>query len=270
MTSTWLSQTPAPPPRSTVSVCIPARNEEASVGHVVRLLKEGQGPIDEILVLDHGSSDGTARAARDAGARVVDADSLARGWGRAQGKGDVLWRSLLASQGDIVVWLDADLTSFPVDGVARLVQPLLDDDSIVLVKGAFSRSLHGQAGEGGRVTELAAKPAIRLLVPELAWMRQPLSGQCAIRRSAAEGVVFEIDYGVEIGLLLDLAYEHGAGAIREIDLGPLDHRHQSLAALSRQSEQVLRALLSRRGHRELEARTVGRPPVASLRMGAVA
>ena len=224
------------------------------------------GLVDEVIVLDHASTDGTAAAARDAGARVIDADSAARSWGPAQGKGDVLWRSLMVSQGDIIVWLDADLQSFPDDGVERLVRPLLDDEHVVLVKGAFSRSLHGQAGEGGRVTELAARPALRLLAPELAWMRQPLSGQCAIRRRAAEDVVFEIDYGVEIGLLLDLAYEHGAGAIREVDLGPLDHRHQSLAALGRQSEQVLRALLSRRGHRDLEARTIGRPPVASLRL----
>lgn len=224
------------------------------------------GLVDEVIVLDHASTDGTAAAARDAGARVIDADSAARSWGPAQGKGDVLWRSLMVSQGDIIVWLDADLQSFPDDGVERLVRPLLDDEHVVLVKGAFSRSLHGQAGEGGRVTELAAKPALRLLAPDLAWMRQPLSGQCAIRRRAAEDVVFEIDYGVEIGLLLDLAYEHGADAIREVDLGPLDHRHQSLAALSRQSEQVLRALLSRRGHRDLEARTIGRPPVASLRL----
>lgn len=256
--------------RPSVSVCIPARDEQATVGEVVRLIREGEGPIDEIIVLDHASTDGTAAVARRAGARVVDADQIARSWGRAQGKGDVLWRSLLVARGDIVVWLDADLASFPADGVARLVGPLLEDDDVVLVKGAFSRSLHGRAGEGGRVTELAAKPALRLLVPELAWMRQPLSGQCAIRRSAAEDVVFEIDYGVEIGLLLDLAYEHGPHAIREVDLGPLDHRHQSLAALSRQSEQVLRALLSRRGHRELKARTIGRPPVSSLRMADVA
>ena len=251
-----------------VSVCIPARNEEETIAQLVRMLMTEQhaGVIHEVVVLDHGSTDNTAALARHAGARVVEADHVARTWGPAQGKGDVLWRSLLVSEGDIVVWLDADLTTFPADGVRRLVQPLIDDPHVVLVKGAFSRSLHGQAGEGGRVTELAAKPALRLLVPELARLRQPLSGQCAIRRSAAENVVFEIDYGVEIGLLLDLAYEHGADAIREVDLGPLDHRHQSLAALSRQSEQVLRALLSRRGHRELEARTVGRPPVASLRL----
>lgn len=254
----------------TVSVCIPARDEEATVGRIVQRVHEGDWPVDEVIVLDHASTDGTAEAARRAGARVVDADGIARSWGRAQGKGDVLWRSLLVARGDIVVWLDADLASFPSDGVSRLVRPLIEDEHAVLVKGAFSRSLHGQVGEGGRVTELAAKPAIRLLVPELAWMRQPLSGQCAIRRSAAEDVVFEIDYGVEIGLLLDLAYEHGPEAVREVDLGPLDHRHQSLAALSRQSEQVLRALLSRRGHRDLEARTIGRPPVSSLRMAIVA
>ena len=249
-------------------MCIPARNEDATIGDLVRLLmvQHHAGVFREIVVLDHGSTDRTAEVARRAGARVLDADLVARTWGPAQGKGDVLWRSLLVSEGDIVVWLDADLTTFPDDGVRRLVQPLIDDPQVVLVKGAFSRSLHGRAGEGGRLTELAAKPALRLLAPELAGLRQPLSGQCAIRRSAAENVVFEIDYGVEIGLLLDVAYEHGAGAIREVDLGPLDHRHQSLAALSQQSEQVLRALLSRRGHRELEARTIGRPPVASLRL----
>ena len=263
-----MGMTDATTPR--VSVCIPARNEQASIGHLIDLLSTQLGVLDEIVVLDHASTDGTAVTARSAGARVVDANRVAASWGPAHGKGDVLWRSLLVSTGDIVVWLDADLTSFPDDGVHRLVQPLRDDQDVVLVKGAFSRSLHGQVGEGGRVTELAAKPVLRLLAPELAHLRQPLSGQCAIRRSVAEDVVFEIDYGVDIGLLLDLAYEYGADAIREIDLGPLDHRHQSLAALSRQSEQVLRALLSRRGHRELEARTIGRPPVSSLRMAAVA
>ena len=249
-----------------VSVCIPARDEEATVGRLVELLQRDRDAIDEIVVVDHASKDATARVAAEAGARVVDADGIARSWGPAQGKGDVLWRSLLVSQGDVIVWLDADLADFPADGVRRLVEPLRDDDSVVLVKGAFARSLNGKPGEGGRVTELAARPAIRLLAPELSRLRQPLSGQCAIRRSVAESVVFEIDYGVEIGLLLDLAYEYGADAIREVDLGPLEHRHQSLAALSRQSEQVLRALLSRKGHRELEARAVGRPPVASLRL----
>lgn len=256
--------------RQSISVCIPARNEESTIGSLIATLSADLeahgGPVGEIIVLDHGSHDHTARAARDAGATVVDADRIAREWGPAQGKGDVLWRSLLVSRGDIVVWLDADLTSFPPDGLRRLTGPLLADPGLVLVKGAFARSLHGRAGEGGRVTELAAKPALRLLAPELAWMRQPLSGQCAVRREAVEHAVFEIDYGVEIGLLLDLAYEHGARAIREVDLGPLDHRHQSLAALSQQSEQVLRALLSRKGHRQLEGHAVGRPPVASLRL----
>lgn len=256
--------------RQSVSVCIPARNEESTIADLVRIVTSdrlGDGSrVDEVLVLDHASSDHTARRARDAGARVMDADAVARQWGPARGKGDVLWRSLLVSRGDIVVWIDADLTSFPPDGVRRLVQPLVDDPGTVMVKGAFSRSLNGQRGEGGRVTELAAKPILRLLAPELAGLRQPLSGQCAIRRSAAEHVVFEIDYGVEIGLLLDLAYEHGADAIHEVDLGPLDHRHQTLSELGCQSEQVLRALLSRKGHRELEGRAIGRPPAASLRL----
>lgn len=253
-----------------VSVCIPARNEESTIRRLLGALEPQRthhgGPVGEIIVVDHASVDRTADFARQAGATVVDADSIGSAWGPAQGKGDVLWRSLLVSRGDIVVWLDADLTSFPGDGVRRLVAPLVVDPEVVLVKGTFARSLRGQAGEGGRVTELAARPTLRLLAPELAWMRQPLSGQCAVRRDAVEHLVFEIDYGVEIGLLLDLAYEHGARAIREVDLGPLDHRHQSLSELSHQAEQVLRALLSRKGHRDLEARAVGRPPVASLRL----
>ena len=253
-----------------VSVCIPARNEESTIGNLIATLApqgaEHGGSVDEVIVLDHGSQDRTAQVARRAGATVIDADTIGTGWGPAQGKGDVLWRSLHVSRGDIVVWLDADLTSFPADGIKRLIEPLLDDRETMLVKGAFARSLHGQTGEGGRVTELAARPALRLLAPELAWMRQPLSGQCAVRREAVEHLVFEIDYGVEIGLLLDVAFEHGPRAIREVDLGPLDHRHQSLSALSQQSEQVLRALLSRKGHRHLEGRAVGRPPVASLRL----
>lgn len=253
-----------------VSVCIPARNEESTISRVLAALEPQRachgGPVSEIIVLDHASADRTADVAHRAGATVINADSIASEWGPAQGKGDVLWRSLFVSRGDIVVWLDADLTSFPEDGVRRLIGPLIVDPEVVLVKGAFARSLRGQVGEGGRVTELAARPALRLLAPELAWMRQPLSGQCAVRRDAVEHLVFEIDYGVEIGLLLDLAYEHGAQAIREVDLGPLDHRHQSLSELSRQAEQVLRALLSRKGHRDLEGRAVGRPPVASLRL----
>lgn len=258
--------------RPSISVCIPARNEEATIGDLVAELAaqrvEAGGFINELIVMDHGSTDRTADVARAAGARVIAADQVASEWGPAQGKGDVLWRSLLASQGDIVVWLDADLESLPGQCVERLVQPLIDHPEVVLVKGAFLRSLGGRAGEGGRVTEIAAKPALRLLAPDLAHIAQPLSGQCAVRREAAEHLVFEIDYGVEVGMLLDLAYEHGPSAIREVNLGALEHRHRSLGELSRQAEQVLRAILCRMGHRDLQGRTVGRPPVASVRMSA--
>jgi len=258
--------------RPTISVCIPARNEESTIGSLItglagELVSRG-GFIDELIVVDHDSRDRTAQIARRAGALVVDARDIASDWGPAQGKGDVLWRSLLASRGELVVWLDADLEEFPAAHVRRLVQPLLDDPQVVLVKGAFMRSLGGRAGEGGRVTEIAAKPTLRLLAPELSHIAQPLSGQCAVRRSAAESIVFEIDYGVEVGMLLDLAYEHGPRAIREVDLGAIEHRHRSLRELSDQSEQVLRAILSRMGHRHLRARTAGRPPVASVRMTA--
>ena len=147
-----------------VSVCIPARNEEATIGDLVRAVVS-HPRADEVIVVDHASHDDTAAVAEAAGARVVSADDVLPEFGPALGKGDVLWRSLLVSRGDIVVWLDADLRAFPTGGVQRLVEPLLDDPRAVLVKGAFSRSLHGRAGEGGRVTELAAKPALRLLAP---------------------------------------------------------------------------------------------------------
>ena len=250
-------------------MCIPARNEAATIGGLIAGLAADRGrSFDELIVVDHGSHDGTAERARRAGAHVLRADDIASDWGPAQGKGDVLWRSLLASSGDIVVWLDADLEQLPHGTVDRLVRPLADDPDVVLVKGAFLRSLDGRRGEGGRVTEIAAKPALRLLAPDLAHIAQPLSGQCAVRRTAAEHLVFEIDYGVEVGMLLDLAYEHGARAIREVDLGAIEHRHRSLKELSEQSEQVLRAILSRSGHRHLQGRTAGRPPVASVRMSA--
>lgn len=258
--------------RPTISVCIPARDEATTIGSLVaglatQLTSRG-GLIDELIVVDHGSTDRTAEIARGAGAQVVSADAIAADWGPAQGKGDVLWRSLLASRGDIVVWLDADLEALPDECVRRLVQPLLDDPSAILVKGAFMRSLGGRAGEGGRVTEIAAKPILRLLAPDIAHIAQPLSGQVAVRRSAAEDLVFEIDYGIEVGMLLDIAYEHGASAIREVDLGAIEHRHRSLSELSKQSEQVLRAILSRMGHRHLRSRTAGRPPIASVRISA--
>lgn len=266
------SSGPMDPLLPSISVCIPARNEEATIGHLVAELQQATrdrgGFIDELIVFDHRSTDETSRVAAHHGARVIDADAVAANWGPAMGKGDVLWRSLVASRGDIVVWVDADLTNLTWRHVADLVTPLISDRSIHLCKAAFTRSMGGVTGEGGRVTELVAKPALRLLAPAVTHLAQPLSGQCAIRRSVAEQLVFEVDYGVEIGLLLDIVDEFGPDSVTQVSVGSLDHRHRSLAELSIQSEQVLRALLSRTGLRGLQAHAIGRPPVASLRFPA--
>ncbi len=252
----------------TISVCIPARDEEATIGRIVAAVHKdlvGEvGLVDEIVVMDHSSTDATAAVAQRAGARVVDADAVAAEFGAALGKGDVLWRSLLASRGDIVVWVDADLEGFTSEYVVALLGPLLLDDHVALVKATYNRSLAGVPGEGGRVTELTARPALRLQFPELSHIRQPLGGEYAIRRRIAERLAFEVDYGVEVGLLIDVAELLGPGAVAQVDLGSRKHRNRPLRDLHEQATQVLRAVLDRSGGRPSADAPACRPPIASL------
>lgn len=245
----------------TISVCIPARNEAATIAPIVsaiyRDLVVSTDLVDEIVVLDHASTDDTTSIARSAGATVVSANDVLAEFGPAIGKGDVLWRSLAASQGDVIVWLDADLESFTSDYVTRLLGPLLLDAHVSLVRATYDRTLNGKSAEGGRVTELTARPALKLLFPELAHVRQPLGGEYAIRRDVAEAVPFEIDYGVEIGLLIDVAKQFGATSITQVDLGARIHRNRPLVELHDQAGEVLRAILTRAGHDSL---TIGVRP----------
>jgi glucosyl-3-phosphoglycerate synthase len=232
-----------------ISLCIPARDEAATVGPIVATLHaplvQVCGLIDELVVLDHRSTDATAHVARDAGARVVDADSVLPEYGPALGKGDVLWRSLAATSGDIIVWLDADLVGLTPEVVLGLVGPLLADPSVTMVRAVYERALGGRAGEGGRVTELTARPVLSLLHPRLAHVRQPLGGEYAARREVLESVPFEPDYGVEMGLLIDIAAAWGAESIAQVDVGRRVHRNRPLSALAGQAREVLRAALSR-------------------------
>lgn len=250
-----------------VAVVLPARDEAATIAVIVaeirsRLVQE-VGLVDELIVMDHQSLDQTASVAAQAGATVIHADSVLPEFGPALGKGDVLWRSIHASSADLIVWLDADLESFTHDYVTRLVAPLLLSRDIALVKGTYVRALHGDATGGGRVTELAAKPALRLLHPHLDHIRQPLAGEYAIRRDVAEAIAFEVDYGVEVGLLIDVAALAGVASITQMDLGTRVHRNRDLVALGEQSEQVLRTVLSRSGVKVGEQ--LVRPPIAALR-----
>ena len=219
-----------------VTVCIPARDEAVTVAAVVAPVASALDQlVDELIVVDDCSTDGTGPIAEAFGARVVRRDA-------GPGKGAAMAAGLAASTGDIVVFLDADVRNFGVHYVPRLVEPLVADPSLVLVKGTYQRP--GGAG-GGRVTELLARPLLRRLFPELAFVRQPLAGEVAVRRHALEGLVLEPGYGVEVGMLIDVARRFGPSAIAQADLGARLHRNRPLAELAGQADEVLAAVLTR-------------------------
>jgi len=249
-----------------VSVCLPARDEEETVGPIVaaivRELVYGAGVVDEVVVVDDGSTDATAAAAADAGAVVVAAADVLPGVGPGTGKGEALWKSLAVAAGDVLVFCDADLREFDPAFVTGLLAPL-DDPDIGLVKGYYLRP-----DGGGRVTELVARPMIRLFFPDLAAIRQPLGGEFAARREVLEQVPFVQGYGVDLALLVDVAARFGAGRIAQADLGVRHHRNRSLDELGFQSAAVLRAALSRAGVPDREgwdpADVAQRPPMAEV------
>ncbi len=223
--------------RATISVCIPARDESATVAGVVSALaglRVGEDPlVSEVVVIDDGSSDGTSAAAAGAGARVLRR-------GGPPGKGRAMADGLAATTGDIVVFLDADVEGLRPHFVTRLAGALLADPALVMAKATYRRP-----GEGGRVTELLARPLLEQLFPELAFLRQPLAGGVAVRRSALDGIELEPGYGVEIGMLLDLGRRYGPGAIAEVDLGERVHRNRPLPELAGPAREILDAVLRR-------------------------
>ena len=236
---------------TTVTVCMPARDEEATVGHIVatvrRNLMEGAALVDEIVVIDDGSTDATAASAFWEGARVAAVDDLLPDLPAGSGKGNALWLSLYATEGDIVCWVDADVSNFHSDFVTRLVEPLLTDPGASFVKGYYRRPLWGRPTGGGRVTELVARPLISALFPELGHIVQPLGGEYAGRRSLLETLPFVQGWGVEIGLLIDIAAALGVDVIRQVDLGVREHRNRPLEDLAPQAMAVLLTALRRAG-----------------------
>ncbi|MBW0106009.1 glucosyl-3-phosphoglycerate synthase [Pseudonocardia sp. KRD291] len=236
-----------------VSVVLPALDEQDTVAAVVAAvlpLTRGPSPlVDELMVLDSGSTDATRRVAAEAGARVVSREEALPGVPARPGKGEVLWRSLAATTGDLVVFLDSDLVDVDTRFVTSLLGPLLTAPGVELVKGFYRRPLRLLSAEldtgGGRVTELLARPVITALCPRLAGVVQPLGGEYAATRDLLESLPFAAGYGVELGLLIDTERTRGLHALAQVNLGVRKHRNRSLLQLGVMSRQILAAVLNR-------------------------
>ena len=238
---------------TTVSVVLPALDEEATVGAIVatirRRLVERHGLVDELVVMDSGSADRTCEVAAAAGARVVRREEVLPRFAPLPGKGEVLWRSLAATSGDLLVFVDSDLRDFTADFVTGLLGPLLSDPTVQLVKATYDRPLaHGESvvpAGGGRVTELVARPLLNLYWPALAGFIQPLSGEYAARRALLEQLPFPTGYGVEVGILVDALRLVGLDALAQVDLYRRKHRNQEIGKLGRMAAEILQVAFLR-------------------------
>ncbi|MGZ4110373.1 MAG: glucosyl-3-phosphoglycerate synthase, partial [Actinomycetota bacterium] len=233
-----------------VSVCLPARNEAATVGPIVETIRhdlmEQVALVDEIVVVDDGSSDATGPVAARAGARVVRAGEVLPEAGPGAGKGNVLWKSLYACGGDLLCWVDADIRGFEAHFVTGLLGPLLTRAELAFVKGFYRRPDRDGDG-GGRVTELVARPLLSELFPQLTGFVQPLSGEYAGRREVLDDLPFVEGWGVELGLLVDVVARHGLASVAQVDLGERRHRNRPLADLGPQAMAILVTALRRAG-----------------------
>ncbi|MCX5043766.1 glucosyl-3-phosphoglycerate synthase [Aldersonia sp. NBC_00410] len=236
----------------TVSVVLPALNEESTVAGVIETIRPLLGSlVDELVVLDSGSIDATAARASAAGATVVNREEAVPELAPVPGKGEVLWRSLAATSGDLVAFIDADLIDPDPSFVPNLLGPLLTAEGIHLVKGYYRRPLkvggNEDANGGGRVTELVARPMLAALRPDLSSVLQPLGGEYAGTRELLSAVPFAPGYGVEIGLLLDTYDRLGLSAIGQVNLGVRKHRNRPLNELGAMSRQIVGTILGRCG-----------------------
>jgi glucosyl-3-phosphoglycerate synthase len=262
--------------RRSASVCVPTRENAASIGPVVDTLVNLRelGVLDQVVVVDAASADGTADVAAQHGADVHQETELLPGFGPVLGKGDAMWRGLSVLTGEIVCFLDGDTKDFGTRFPCGMLGPLLCRGEVRFVKGAYRRPF--QVGDvelpegGGRVTELTAKPLLSRFYPQLAGIRQPLAGEVAAPRSVLEGLPFATGYAVEIAMLIDAYREVGADAMAQVDLETRRNRHQPLSALAPMAGAVLAAVsdrLEREGRLAPGAAGSGlveRPPLASV------
>lgn len=241
----------------TISLALPALNEEETVGKVIRTIKTAlmdKVPLlDEIVLMDSNSNDRTREIAMNLGIPVYIHQELLPEYGARAGKGEALWKSLLVTKGDILIWIDSDIVNIHPRFVYGVLGPLLMNEKIQFVKGFYQRPLRTgrrvQSTGGGRVTELTARPLLNLFYPELSGIIQPLSGEYGGRRKALERLTFFSGYGVETGLLIDVFEKFGLNAIAQVDLLERIHHNQPLQALSKMSFLIMQTVL-----RKLETR----------------
>ncbi|HVL33529.1 MAG TPA: glucosyl-3-phosphoglycerate synthase [Actinomycetota bacterium] len=236
-----------------LAVVLPALNEAQTIGDicakVARDLMIDTSLVDELVVVDGGSTDDTVAVARSAGATVVQASDILSEVPHQPGKGDSLWRSLAATKSDIVVWIDADIKNFSSHFVTRLVEPLLVDETLDFAKAFYRRPLDVggvmMPSGGGRVTELLARPLIAMMFPELGGFVQPLSGEYAGRREVLERIPFCTGYGVEIAMLIDLSGTAGLGSLCQVDLDERVHRNRPVEELSKMAFSIAQIIMRR-------------------------
>ena len=238
-----------------VSLVVPARNEAATVGDVVAKVRSALvdtvALVDEVVVIDSDSTDDTYAVASDAGATVHRSAEIRPDLGTRPGKGEAMWKSMFVTSGELIVFMDADLVDWDTHFVPGLLGPLLTEPGVELVKGFYERPMVSAGRtvpfEGGRVTELVARPLIALLFPDLAGLHQPLAGEWAVRRSLFESLTVPHEYAVELAALIDTQRSRGLDAIAQVDLGVRAHRHQALSDLTGMATQILAAALARAG-----------------------
>ena len=237
--------------RESVTVVLPAREVADTVGPIIERLQTLQGLIDQILVIDAASSDGTAELAVRLGAEVHQESELLPEFGQALGKGDAMWRALAVARGDLIVYLDSDTRAFSADFATGLLGPLICHPEVVFVKGFFRRPFITPDGverplDGGRVTELTARPLLSAFYPELAAFNQPLAGEVAARRSLFDRLPFATGYAIETSMLLHARDElGGTGGMGQVDLDVRHNYHQPLPQLGPMAYAVLRVILER-------------------------
>lgn len=230
-----------------ISCVIPTLNEEDNVGKVIAELQKlvRKNLVDEILVVDSGSTDRTRSVAEKSGADFYYASDILKNYGRAKGKGENLWKSLFVAVGDIIAWVDADIKNISEKFVYGLAGPILTRGQIGFTKAFYQRPLDLGSGlrslEGGRVTELLMRPLYNLYFPQLAGFIQPLSGEYAGRREILEKISFFTGYGVEMGMLIDIERKFGLEAMAQVDLDERVHRNRPLNELSKMSFEILQA-----------------------------